>query len=93
MSEDRRRSSKQHKTLHVDTLHIHANEVVFHQERRPEDGPGQQQNQIPRDFWGFPIRPMLNPQTGEENNEGAEAGNENESGEQRPQQGPPPGWI
>lgn len=98
MSEDKRRSSKQPKTLHVDTLHIHANEVVFHQER-PEGGhipgpggAGPQQMQIPRDFWGFPIRPMQNPEAGEENGENAEGRNE-EGAQQGQQQGPPPGWI
>ena len=95
MSEDKKKTTKQPKTLHVDTLHIHANEIVLHREQ-PETATGsQQQMQIPRDFWGFPIRPMPNPQGSEENAEAGAAteSNENDGAQQGPPQGPPPGWI
>ncbi|MGV3467354.1 MAG: hypothetical protein ACO1OT_18945 [Heyndrickxia sp.] len=118
MSEENEK--KKTKTLHVDTLHIHANEVVFHQERPegaagpfagpfgaapfagptgpvnagnapegPAEGPGNGPQQIQRDFWGFPIRPMQAPGNQENAGEGGE-GNQNNDGAQ---QGPPPGWI
>jgi len=92
MSEEKKKS----KTLHVDTLHIHANEVIFHQERPegagPERGAADPGNgpQIPRDFWGFPVRPLQAPQANEENAAEENAGGENNEGAQ---QGPPPGWI
>lgn len=97
MSEDKKKTTKQPKTLHVDTLHIHANEIVLHQDQ-PEGGAGpqQQQTQVPRDFWGFPIRQMQAPQASEENTEeeAPAEGTENNEGEQQgPPQGPPPGWI
>ncbi|GGE51406.1 hypothetical protein GCM10011391_32740 [Pullulanibacillus camelliae] len=57
MSEEKKKPAKK---LHVDTLHIHANEIVLHQ-NTPEGQSTQDQGQggfqqIPRDFWGFPIR-------------------------------------
>lgn len=57
MTEDNKRSSKRSKTIHVDTLHIRANEVIIHQEHH-EDRNSRPQNRphhIERDFWGFPI--------------------------------------
>ncbi len=70
MTEDNKRSSK---TIHVDTLHIKANEVIIHQERHDGRNNWQQnQNQPPqhieRDFWGFPIPQAQGP----ENNDGTE---------------------
>lgn len=104
MSEEKKKTTKQPKTLHVDTLHIHANEIVLHQDQADGGGnAGQQQQpqqmQIPRDFWGFPIRPMqAQQQAGEENTGEAAEATETENNEgaqqgQGPQQGPPPGWI
>ena len=83
MAEDKKKAAKP-KTLHVDTLHIHAKEIVLHQ-----DGQGQAPDPraFPRDFWGFPIRQVQN-----EANENDNKGEENQNRDGNPQ-GPPPGWI
>ncbi|TCP19510.1 hypothetical protein EV207_16215 [Scopulibacillus darangshiensis] len=57
-------NKKKPKTIHVDKLHIKANEIVIHHEGEAAQGgprPNEQQQEnmqqppIQRDFWGFPI--------------------------------------
>jgi hypothetical protein len=44
---------KEPKTIHVDTLIIKANEVVYQPE--PQNHPVPEYKPVRRDFWGFPI--------------------------------------
>ncbi|MFC4620149.1 hypothetical protein ACFO4N_15655 [Camelliibacillus cellulosilyticus] len=103
MSEEKKKSTKQARELHVDTLHIHAKEIVLHQDGATQVGagmvpqqPAQQQPPIQRDFWGFPVRPMQGGAPAQEGNDQEATGNqENQAGQANQggdQQAPPP-WI
>jgi|GEM_PF-1593699 len=84
------------KKLYVDTLHIHAKEIVLHQ-NTPEGQPAQEQSQgglqqMPRDFWGFPVRQSQQPPQTQQQSQAqptaptTEAGNGKEREEQQGEQ-------
>lgn len=93
MSEEKKKPVA--KKLYVDTLHIHAKEIVLHQ-NTPDGQPEQEQNQggfqqPPRDFWGFPVRQAQQPPQTQQRPQAqsatpAEEGNEKEQGEQQGEQ-------
>lgn len=62
MSEEKK---KEPKVIHVDKLIIKADEVILkpeHEHRPPHAGPDfrkpGEERRVPRDFWGFPLRPI-----------------------------------
>lgn len=62
-------NKKEPRTIHVDTLIIKANEVIYQPEVN-DPSPVVSQQPIRRDFWGFPIPEIRSAEPPAEENEG-----------------------
>lgn len=75
MSEKKRKP----KEIHVDKLIIKADKVVIENEGRPDDRPYREE--VDRDPWGFPFRPMMQREEERGEEEQSEEKENNEGGE------------
>ena len=89
---------KKPRRLHVDTLHVYADNVVIHHEpREGQNNDAAAGAQVPqRDFWGFPIQQQQQAAQTDDNTENETVQNEQQDNTDNNDQGqqPPLGsWI